>query len=196
VVHETPTSPSSAAATRIPIQSTLMRYTRFLKTPRVVTEKGTSRSQISCLVTITSDLGDSFLHEDIQISAELLSPGSNEEALVWRTVQWTAGMRSLPVTFPLTRSHSTSKLRVRLGVEPKSTHDEYSKLSEEGHCGVVSAWSSEFTASATADETEKIVERRFSLSQSHSMSILEETGESIARHLWYIDTESLNLRNG
>jgi hypothetical protein len=194
VVYETPTSHSSAAATQN--SNALMRYVRFLKTPRVVSEKGTSRSQISCLITITSDLGDSFLHQDIQLSAELRSSGSNEEVLIWRTVRWIAGMRSLPITFPLTKNRLTSILRVRVGVEPKSAHDEYSKLSEHGYCGVVSAWSSEFTASVTAVEAEKIVERRFSLAHGHSLSVLEETGESIARHLWYLHMESVSMCSG
>jgi hypothetical protein len=161
-----------------------MRYIRFLKTPRVVTEKGTSKKQISCLITITSDLGDSFLPYDIQLSAELLSTQPSEEVLVWRTVQWSAGMRTLPVTFPLIKNRASSKLRIRVGTEPRSTQDEYNKLSDEGACSVVSAWSSIFEPSATVGDAEKLVERRFNLSHGLIVSIYEETGESIARHLW------------
>jgi hypothetical protein len=161
-----------------------MRYIRFLKTPRVVTEKGTSKSQISCLITVTSDLGDSFLPHNLELSAELLSSQPTEEIKVWRTVQWAAGMRSLLVTFPLAKILSSTKLRIRVGVEPKSIHDAFDKLSEEGTCGVVSAWSPEFYPFATTGGTEKLVERRFDLSGGHIISIYEETGESIARHLW------------
>jgi hypothetical protein len=160
-----------------------MRYIRFLKPPRVVTVKGTSKQEISCLVTITSDLGDTFLPHDIQLSAELLSDPS-EEIVVWRTVQWSAGMRTLPVTFPLIKNRASSKLRIRVGTEPRSTQDEYNKLSDEGACSVVSAWSSIFEPSATVGDAEKLVERRFNLSHGLIVSIYEETGESIARHLW------------
>jgi hypothetical protein len=162
-----------------------MRYIRFLKTPRVVTEKESSRSHISCLITITSDLGDSFLPYDVKLSAELLSSAPSEEVLVWQTLQWSAGMRSLSVTFPLAKSHATSKLCVRVGVGPKSAHDDYSSLSDDGSRGVVSAWSSDFLASRSASAAEKLVERRFSLTNGSTVSVLEETGESIARHLWY-----------
>jgi len=93
-------------------------------------------------------------------------------------------MRSLPIAFPLTKSRTTCKMRVRVGVEPKSKHDEYTKLSDEGSCSVVSAWSAEFAPSVTAGPAEKLVERRFSLSNGHIVSVQEETGESIARHLW------------
>jgi hypothetical protein len=162
----------------------LMRYIRFLKTPRVVVEKETTRKQISCLITITSDLGDSFLPYDVQLSAELLSSQPTEEVVVWKTIQWSAGMRSLPVTFPLAKNRKFSAFRVKVGLEPKSKHDEYSKLSEEGTCGVVSAWTSRFDPFATNDNAEKLVERRFKLSNGLHVTICEETGESIARHLW------------
>ncbi|KAF1914975.1 putative methyltransferase-domain-containing protein [Ampelomyces quisqualis] len=161
-----------------------MRYIRFLKTPRVVTEKGTSKRQISCLITITSDLGDSFLPYDVEMAAEVLSPPPSEEVLLWRNLQWKAGMRSLPVTFPLATNCKTSSLRIRVGYGSKSKHDDYKKLSENGACGVVSAWSPEFTPSLAAGEAEKLVGRRFELSEDHVVNIYEETGESIARHLW------------
>jgi hypothetical protein len=161
-----------------------MRYIRFLKPPRVVTFKGSSKQEISCLITITSDLGDSFLPYDIQLSAELLASHPTEEVVVWRTVQWSAGMRTLPVTFPLVKTRKSSKYRVRVGAEPKLTHDEYSRLSEDGSCGVVSAWSSPFNLSLPTHKGEKLVERRFKLSNGPTVNIYEETGESIARHLW------------
>lgn len=164
----------------------LMRYIRFLKTPRVVTVKGSSKKEISCLITITSDLGDSFLPHDVELSAELLSHSQAEEVAIWRTIQWTAGMRSLPITFPLVKLQRQEKLLVRVGAEPKASTDEYGKLLEEGTCGVVSAWSQTFDLAAPIGGAEKLVERRFKLSNGHYVRVLEETGESIARHLWYL----------
>ena len=161
-----------------------MRYVRFLKTPRVVAEKGTDKHHIYCLVTITSDLGDSFLPYDVQLSAEVLSSDPSERILVWRTAHWSAGMRSLPITFPSPKSRASS-LRVRVGVESKSTFDEYSRLCEQENRGIVSAWSAPFTTSSGSGETVKLVERRFRLPDHTQVKIWEETGESIARHLWY-----------
>lgn len=162
-----------------------MRYVRFLKSPRVVAEKGTSRKQVHCLITITSDLGDSFLPYDIQLAAELsaTADGSEESVIVWSTVQWTAGMRSLPITFPLPKSQAShSSLRVRVGGEPKRTHDDFAAIAEKGARGVVSAWSPPF---ASDQDALKLVERRFKLPDGPITTIWEETGESIARHLWY-----------
>lgn len=159
-----------------------MRYVRFLKPPRLVVDKG-SKPQISCLITITSDLGDSFLPYDVELAAELLSLHQTEEIVVWRTVQWKAGMRSLPITFPLTKNLKAQKFRLRVGGEPKSTYDDYGKLSGEATCGVVSVWSQEFNPSGTTAAA-KLVDRCFSLMDGHVICISEETGESIARHLW------------
>lgn len=158
-----------------------MRYVRFLKTPRVVADKGTARSQVYCLVTLTSDLGDSFLPYNVQLSAELLAGRQSEQVVVWRTAQWTGGMRSLAITLPLPKSQTSSPLRVRVGVDAKSTCDEYSSLSGENYCGTVSAWSAPFSRST---EAMKLAERRFLLPTDQQVRIWEETGESIARHLW------------
>jgi hypothetical protein len=168
-----------------PILPCTMRYIRFLKSPRVVTDKGTSRKQVHCLITITSDLGDSFLPYDIQLAAELLATADSEEnVLVWSNAQWTAGMRSLPITFPLPKSQvSLTNLRVRVGGEPKRAHDEFLAISEPDARGVVSAWSPPFMSNVGAP---KFVERRFKLPDGPVTTIWEETGESIARHLWYV----------
>jgi hypothetical protein len=59
----------------------------------------------------------------------------------------------------------------------------------------VNAWSSEFDPSSRASEAEKLVERRFDIFKGPVVSIYEETGESIARHLWYVNTTLLNCGN-
>lgn len=165
-----------------------MRYIRFLKTPRVVVEKDTSRKQIQCLITITSDLGDSFLPENVQLVAEVLTPesqGNDEEVKLWQTVQWKGGMRTLSVVFPLPKSLIKTKLLVKVGLERDSAMDDYNKLKEHGSCGIVSAWSAEFDPSSSFPEAEKLVQRRLiSDDPKHPIMIWEETGESIARHLW------------
>lgn len=159
-----------------------MRYIRFLKTPRIVTEKGTTKNQIYCLITITSDLGDSFFPHDAELVAELID-SKNDDVLVWRTVAWAAGMRTLAVTLPLKKSYTSSPLRVRISTEPKAQYDTFENLSQSDSQGIVSAWSAAFNSNG-AKEAVKLVERRFKVAQ-RVISVWEETGESIARHLWY-----------
>lgn len=159
-----------------------MRYIRFLKTPRIVTDKTTATPHISCLITITSDLGDSFFPHDAELVAELLDC-KDERILVWRTVAWAAGMRTLAVTLPLKKSYASIPLRLRIGTEHNVSFDTFQHFSQTDSQGIVSAWSAEFNAHGVK-EAIKLVERRFSIAQS-ILRIWEETGESIARHLWY-----------
>ncbi|KAJ4347464.1 hypothetical protein N0V95_005385 [Ascochyta clinopodiicola] len=159
-----------------------MRYVRFLKPPRITTDKGTSKSHVSCLITLTSDLGDSFFPHNVELAAELLSPERDDEMCVWRTVQWTAGMRTLAISLPLKKSYASSPLRVRVGVEPKAQSDAFDELSHADAHGIVSAWSAEFNSPVNA-EGAKLVQRRFKIGQG-VVGVWEETGESIARHLW------------
>lgn len=169
-----------------------MRYVRFLKTPRIVTEKGTNKSQVYCLITITSDLGDSFFPYDTELCAELISPKRDfqgDGVLVWRTLKWTAGMRTLAVTLPLKKSFTLGPLRVRVGVEPKVDHDTFEDLSDGDSNGIVSAWSAEFNSNGR-NEAVKLVERRFRIAHK-TINVWEETGESIARHLWYTSPSPL-----
>ncbi|KAF2281005.1 uncharacterized protein EI97DRAFT_366958 [Westerdykella ornata] len=163
-----------------------MRYIRFLKTPLVVQEKcNPSKSHIYALITITSDLGDSFLPHDVTLSAELLScSSSHEELVVWRTVQWTGGMRSLPIILPLSRTKPAWPLRVRVGMEAKSERDDFVKLYDAELRGVVSAWSAPLDLAKGEEEAAKLVERRIAACTGEVFRIWEETGESIARHLW------------
>ncbi|KAI8935966.1 hypothetical protein NX059_007470 [Plenodomus lindquistii] len=160
-----------------------MRYIRFLKTPRVVCDKSPSRPHVQCLVTVTSDLGDSFLPYNVQLTAELLACDSHhhETVLAWGFVQWTAGMRSLPIKLPLPKSSGASTpLRFKVGTTPKSTADEFQGLATEYCSSIVSAWSAPFTGSS---EAPRLVERRFQMATG-TLNIWEETGNSIARHLW------------
>ena len=161
-----------------------MRYVRFLKTPRIV-EKHPANPYIYCLVTVTSDLGDSFLPHDVVLSAELRSAESNEEVIVWSTAKWTGGMRSLPITLPFSKSRAATALRVRVGVgEPNTLYDTYHGLNGDGQRGIVSAWSEPLGLQNGIKEAAKLVERRFQYDNGQIVKIREETGESIARHLW------------
>jgi hypothetical protein len=157
-----------------------MRYIRFLKPPRFVSTKDHSKPTLSFLITITSDLGDSFLPCDVGLSAELYSSPS-EKPFIVKSVQWTAGMRSLSIMLTLDRSHDYGSVQVRVGVRRNMGADEYKKLSCGGWRGVVSAWSAPFDLGR---ECVKLVERRFVSSEQRDVRIWEETGESIARHLW------------
>jgi hypothetical protein len=161
-----------------------MRYIRFLKTPRIIEEKPSSKAHIYCLITITSDLGDSFLPTDVTLSAGLYSAGARDDIILWKSLQWKTGMRALPVTLPLSRSRLSQPLKVYIGVEPCASYDIFSNLYEDSP-GLVSAWSAALNPTQHIKEAPRFVQRRFSTAADTNLTIWEETSESIARHLWY-----------
>jgi hypothetical protein len=93
-------------------------------------------------------------------------------------------MRTLAITLPVKKAYAESPLRVRVGTEQEAQFDTFDNLSQTDSQGIVSAWSAEFDAKG-GKEAGKLVERRFKVAQ-RVISVWEETGESIARHLWYV----------
>ncbi|KAF1360382.1 hypothetical protein EJ07DRAFT_165529 [Lizonia empirigonia] len=142
-----------------------MRYIRFLKPPRIATDKRTHKPVVACLITLTSDLGDSFFPHHVELAAELVAPGTTP----------------LAICLSLKKSYAAGPLRVRIGVEPQAAHDSLDDLSQPDSHGIVSAWSADF--SAGSPEAARRVERRFCFG-GKMVCIWEETGDSIARHLW------------
>jgi len=75
-----------------------MRYIRFLKAPKVQIETG-SKSTIKAVITITSDLGESFCSEVVHLAASLRSHHDNGEMYLRKVFKWESGMRALPIIF-------------------------------------------------------------------------------------------------
>ncbi|KAJ5610502.1 hypothetical protein N7510_007221 [Penicillium lagena] len=158
----------------------MVYYIRFLKTPRVQQQKGSS--VVSALFCITTDLGDAFLAQDVDLIAELAISHSSK-ILSSKSLTWQAGKRELPISLELRRG--LAQQPVVLTVRPLGPQS----LVKDSLCPiplVVSGWSTPISAQLPA---EKLIERRFSLgdsleSQTSDLCISEETGNSIARHIW------------
>ncbi|KAF2015687.1 hypothetical protein BU24DRAFT_461921 [Aaosphaeria arxii CBS 175.79] len=166
-----------------------MRYLRFLKTPRIVNGPKSSEPEISFLITITSDLGDSFLPYDVTLFAELI-PESGGPIIASKKIVWGPGMRTLPISLPFKKSKVNGAVIVRVGTQPKISRDDFNSLLRRETRGIVSAFSAPIDPIKGTKEARKLVERRIGLGDSDTsegkseIRIWEETGESIARHLW------------
>lgn len=158
-----------------------MRYIRFLKPPRIVDQTCTF------LVTITSDLGEDFLPDDVILAATLRSNDPSGDIYLRRTLKWTSGMRTLSGSFDLAHSDVEYPARVHVGVRSSPTSDHFEKHHDDTDPpSIISAWSAIIDPNNGITEAEKKVERRFMPLSNRTICIWEETGESIARHLWYI----------
>ena len=193
-----------------------MHYIRFLKSPSLST--GRIGLHLNAKITITTDLGESFLCFDLPILVILLDNAGNHAQV--HPYQWTAGKRELEISFslPLTAILSGQRPRwpCRLLVQPRDSNYQLGALgdlllpsSQEHSAGVIlPVLSEQLSGEASPNEdrymrvvgiwpvredqqssilrinTTKRVARHICMAGGDEFYIWEETGESIARHIW------------
>lgn len=162
---------------------TCINTVRFLKTPKVKVENG--NVSLSAVVTVTTDLGETFYLEDVALAVIVRAPEQNGDIYLRRTFQWTAGMRALPINLDITRHDIDWPARVHVGVKGAHMSDHFEKHNNpDALPSIISVWSESLNPLNGTFETGKRVERRFMPLSERSLNIYEDTGESIARHLW------------
>ncbi|KAK0261862.1 hypothetical protein LTS09_003955 [Friedmanniomyces endolithicus] len=154
-----------------------MHYIRFLKTPKVEVKKGTIL--LNAVITITTDLGETFHPQDLDLIATIRSAEQDGEIYLRRKLQWPGGARSLPITFDLTRQDVDWSACLHVAVKPPSSVAPPGFLPP-----IVDIWSGAMNPPTGLFESGWRVERRFSSLAERTVSLLEDAGDSIARHLW------------
>jgi hypothetical protein len=159
----------------------MVYYVRFLKTPRIQQQNGSG--SLSALICITTDLGDSFLAEDVDLMVTAQEESSR--ILYERPIKWNAYNRELPITLGPLPANLAQKTLI-LTVQPPNPSPQ---LRREGTSVppriplVMGASSAPFGPQSTP--AEKLVRRCIGdLAHIGSLNIWEETGNSIARHIW------------
>lgn len=173
-----------------------MHYIRFLKSPICVPSPKTSTGfQLNSKITITSDLGESFLCADIDIVAVLIEEDDRFSQQNHMIFGWKAGMRQLEVSWKVTTSArgavNSLQWPCRLAVyalqkehSPRNIIDVLDVVpGGDGYCGsIMRAESLPFTLKVSSEV--KRVKRCLELSSQDHLVLWEDTGESIARHIW------------
>ena len=150
-------------------------YIRFLKPPNI-DQKGYVRT----LITITTDLGDGFYPADLTLHAMIARTENGANCMSeWQTVQWKSGMRTLWIDCVNADARSRKKLGLVVNLERNS---EGNIISEEKIPEILGAWSGTFDWEQ--NQAGSIIERRYRTDSGLERVITEETGESIARHIW------------
>ena len=182
-----------------------MHYIRFLKPPRITTD--VTRA-LTAKVTITTDLGESFLAVDVTLLVELedgdgaLMGGSRREYL-WRG---STGMRALEVAVPISFRGRVAKMLVR-PKEKLYTVENFQHVlkawdldddGDEEQGGIVPVRSMPVNLTGKDRVLARLAERAFTSGKAGStrmqIQIWEETGESIARHIWYAESRPGQVR--
>ena len=152
----------------------MVHYIRFLKTPRVTHAKAPT---VSALITITTDLGESFLSADAELEA-ILEDGTSGQTIASTRVEWHIGCRDISVTI---RLDSLRKNQVALMSICSVQHKISSTVIIESILSVTSEPFSLTPGSVAAP----FVRRTFQFpAAAKAVRIFEETGNSIALHIW------------
>jgi len=158
----------------------MVHYLRFLRTPQIenVSKKAV---EITAVAAVTTDLGDSFLSQDVTIIARVVDGTTTHGEVLYSTeVSWKGTMRAVKVNL-----QCNIRVLGRLVHLHLTTRDTISAHASYGIPAIVDVWSSQFTVKA-ATRAEPVVERRLQLRSKSQARILEETGDSIARHIWLV----------
>lgn len=130
------------------------------------------------MITVTTDLGETFYPADLQLVATLRGVRNDGEIYLRTKLQWPAKARSLPISFDLARQH----------VEwPACVHVAWKSASGRSSgflSPIVDVWSGALDPTKGRLESGWRVERRFTSTAERTVSLLEDAGDSIARHLW------------
>ncbi|KGO45048.1 hypothetical protein PEX1_024770 [Penicillium expansum] len=161
----------------------MVYYVRFLKTPRTQQQKGSI--YVSALICITTDLGDSFLAEDVDL---MLIAENSSGVIFQKTTQWNASNRELAITLgplPSKLAQQSMVLTVKVPHPPGYSIPQYPPIPL-----VVDATSAPFGPQSMP--AEKLVQRQIQYNgqEAFSIKIWEETGNSIARHIWDIPRDA------
>ncbi|KAH8693715.1 putative methyltransferase-domain-containing protein [Talaromyces proteolyticus] len=161
----------------------MVYYIRFLKPPKLQHGKN-GLATASALISITTDLGDAFLAEDVSLQAQLIA-GDTNTVLQKKDLLWQAGKRELPVSIgPIRFGLKNQPIGLAIGIKDASSSVFHDELNDSTTLPLVmSGWSASFGGSESATAA-KLVERRFNLEEHGQLRIWEETGNNIARHIW------------
>lgn len=176
-----------------------MHYIRFLKPPSIIPQqKRQSDYLLSSRVTITTDLGESFLCYDLELVAELREDYNESVVYDRRTFYWKSGSRHLDIAWHVQCGNGKSAATIgwpctltiyctSQDIHPTNLSNlllESASEEEWGLSGSVVGVASEPFSIAKLNSTEGRVRRSFGTARDQSVIIWEEIGESIARHVW------------
>lgn len=154
----------------------MVHYIRFLRTPQ--SDVGKKTVDISAVVAVTTDLGDAFYSQDVDLVAEVVEANRPFGVLHSQVLPWRAASRALKFTVNCPGKYASRPVRLHV-----TTADTDNKLKQLDIPKVLDVWSCSFPLS-DKQRTEPIVERKIILQNKSSVRMWEETGDSIARHIW------------
>lgn len=169
-----------------------MHYIRFLKSPKIVGEALVAK------ITITTDLGESFLAADVGVSVHVVAKDGESILSEGREYIWKGrdGMRSLDLNLLMKKVRKVERVRMVVAANGEAYVDSFERVLGMGskgkevqdHGGIVTVLSMDIDVRNGRSTGTGLAERVFCSrvrNDRTEIHIWEETGESIARHVWY-----------
>ena len=177
-----------------------MWYIRFLKVPECEvlpgSKDGITYLTITFTISITTDLGDEFLvGNDFSDYANLLTatlveaeledspPKKKFPKLAESYFSWESGKRSVTHRFNATLRGNRPISSLRLVISPRKNDANLENVISGRVSRVLGIWSDVFDSESGKSMFGR-VQRQFPVGRERFLHIWEETGESIARHIW------------
>lgn len=133
---------------------------------------------LKAVITITTDLGETFYPHSLELVSTVRASGDDGEIFLRRKVNWTAGSRSTHIALDVSRQDVDW---------PACLHIEVKGFGKQSYGflpPIADIWSQSLNPTRGLMDSGRLVERRFVSSANRTVSLLEEAGDSIARHLW------------
>ena len=155
----------------------MVYYIRFLKPP-VVSDLNKTSNLVTSLITITTDLGDASLWSRVDLTARLVDVDGAGKVVETTKCPWERGKRAVSIFFTYRKGRPEHHLRVHVTTEDTARCCASFKLPE-----ILDVWSAPFRPNDIG-RSASLVERRLRLCGGETLRIWEETGNSIACHIW------------
>lgn len=161
-----------------------MHYVRFLKPPKVQGQGAERR--LTALCTLTTDLGDDFMPADTDLEVSLNANDAAAGVLGSQTVRWAAGMRAVPLELkiaPMAAGLCFLEVKPSDGSLARAVYAAGDEACLRMPI-IVPARSVLVIPPQANSEADRMILRNVDLGQYGTIKVWEESGESIARHIW------------
>lgn len=152
----------------------MVHYIRLLSPPQVA---GAQKRllHVSAVLAVTTDLGDAFFPEDVDLRVRIVKAQKHAQIVSEQSVSCNGASRALKVTITCPVKHSHASVRMHVAASGMETSALVPKI--------LDVWSLPFDL-ADKQRADPLVDRELTLHDSTNLRIREETGDSIARHIW------------
>lgn len=158
-----------------------MWYVRFLKAPKVTF---TSTSiYLDIIITITTDLGECFFPNNLTLYSTVRLGNNSDKIIRKNSIEWRPGYRCAKFTFQIFVNEVLEPFYINVTSEYKDQVKD--SLSPYNISAIHAISSATIILNDGKATVENLARRTFDISNSTEVTIWEDIGESIARHIWF-----------